>query len=218
MTSVGVLDGRSEPFGRGDAVVWRSCHPDRLGYAYAGRVLADEPSFAAIVQAPGALRARPTGRRGGPRGRNTVPGGWDGGHRVTPWDGPVMVRVHPVGCPYAVLRAWSDDAGAFSSWYVNLERPWRRTAIGFDTRDHLLDVVVDHDLGGWQLKDADELVWATDAGIYDEAEAEAIRDAGRRAIRDVEERRWPFDEAAWAPFEPDAGWSPPELPAAWNHW
>lgn len=211
-------DERSEPFGQGDAVVWRSCHPDRLGYVYTGRVLTDEPSAIAILQPPGAPCARPTGRRGGPRGRNTLPGGWDGGHRVEPWSGPPMVRLHPVGRPYAVLRAWDGAEAAFSGWYVNLEQPWRRTAVGFDTRDHLLDVLVDDDLGGWQLKDDDELDWAVEVGIYAAAEAGTVRDAGRQAVADVEERRWPFDEAAWVPLAPRRGWPAPELPDAWNRW
>jgi predicted RNA-binding protein associated with RNAse of E/G family len=127
-----------------------------------------------------------------------------------------MVRVHPVGRPYAVLRAWLGDEAAFSGWYVNLEQPWRRTPIGFDTRDHLLDVVVDDDLDGWRFKDDDELAWATEVGIYDAGQAASIRDAGRRAIEDVEVRRWPFDEAAWESLVPDPTWPVPELPPAWN--
>ena len=42
-------------------------------------------------------------------------------------------------------------------WYVNLETPFRRTAIGLDTTDLHLDVVFPPDLGKPQWKDEDEV-------------------------------------------------------------
>jgi hypothetical protein len=38
--------------------------------------------------------------------------------------------------------------------YVNLEDPWRRTAIGFDSWDHVLDVAVAPDVGYVTPKEA----------------------------------------------------------------
>ena len=56
---------------------------------------------------------------------------------------------------YAVLLFLRQDWEPWS-WYVNLEEPLRRTAIGFDTLDHELDVIIE--LGGsWRWKDEDDL-------------------------------------------------------------
>jgi hypothetical protein len=39
---------------------------------------------------------------------------------------------------------------------VNLEQPWTRTALGFDSRDDVLDVTVTDNLSQCKLKDEDE--------------------------------------------------------------
>lgn len=38
-------------------------------------------------------------------------------------------------------------------WYINLQEPIRRTRIGFDTMDHMLDVVIQPDMTEWKWKD-----------------------------------------------------------------
>ena len=46
--------------------------------------------------------------------------------------------------PYAILLL-SEPDGSPRGWYVNLQTPLQRTTIGFDTVDHLLDVLIPMD-------------------------------------------------------------------------
>jgi Protein of unknown function (DUF402) len=75
-----------------------------------------------------------------------LPDGWDGGYEQTAFRGPSVVRLHPTDQLFSVIRNWDADKEAFSGWYVNLERSWVRTPIGFDSRDDILDVTVADDL------------------------------------------------------------------------
>jgi hypothetical protein len=61
------------------------------------------------------------------------------------------------GDAYSVWRFQRADDQRLKMWYVNLEEPWTRTSIGFDSRDHGLDVVVAPDLSSWSWKDEDEM-------------------------------------------------------------
>ena len=67
-------------------------------------------------------------------------------------------------------------------WYINLQDPIRRTEIGFDTMDHMLDVVISPDMDSWEWKDEDELAAAEKAGIGSKEKAQAIRQEAERAI------------------------------------
>jgi predicted RNA-binding protein associated with RNAse of E/G family len=86
--------------------------------------------------------------------------------------------------------------------------------VGFDTRDHTLDLVVAADLGSRTRKDEDELAWAQEVGRYTPAEAQAIRADGERVLARVRHRAPPFCDG-WEGWVPDPEWTVPELPAAW---
>lgn len=187
-----------------------------MGFVYAANLVEDSEAAIVLYQPTGAPGRRRTGRRGGPRGRNMLPGGWDGRHQDMTWSGPGTTRLHPPGCGFAVLRRWSDADGRYTDWYVNLERPWRRTPLGFDTCDDVLDVVVADDLSGWHLKDDDELAWSVEVGKISREEAVGIRRAADVVVALVEGRAWPFDEDAWAAFAPDPTWPMPCLPDNWD--
>jgi predicted RNA-binding protein associated with RNAse of E/G family len=73
-------------------------------------------------------------------------------------------------------------------WYVNLEATWRRTTIGFDTQDLVLDVTVADDLSSWAWKDEDELAWSVSVGKYSPQQAEQIRGEGVRVMQALEAR------------------------------
>ena len=114
---------------------------------------------------------------------------------------------------YAVLLFWHPD-DRFGGWYVNLQTPLARTALGFDYTDHFLDVVVAHDRS-WRWKDEDELALAFDRGMLTPVEMDAIRAAGENAIEHLERRVEPFDDT-WLDWKPDPGWPLPELPPGWD--
>jgi hypothetical protein len=120
------------------------------------------------------------------------------------------------GAHHSIWLSWDrTEAGrAFHGYYVNLEEPFRRTSVGFDTNDHALDVVVAPDLT-WTWKDEDELERRAQSGIYYPDFAARVRAEGERAIAILEERRFPFtgDYVDWAP---EPSWGIPGLLDGWD--
>jgi len=116
--------------------------------------------------------------------------------------------------PYAVLLLFEPD-GSPRSWYVNLQTPLARTAIGFDTVDHALDVLIPLDRSSWTWKDEDELAEAVALGLFTQEDAAGFRYWGERAIERVLLRLPPFDEP-WEDWRPDPAWPSPELPPGWD--
>lgn len=199
---------------RGDSVVWRSRPQGQLGYVMPLMVVVDTAALTVLFQAPGSICKRRTGVCGGPRGRSLLPGEWHGRHENALWTGAPNLRLHVPGTTHAIIRSWDFACDCAEGWYVNLEAPWRRTAIGFDTQDLVLDVTVAPDLSSWAWKDEDELAWSVAVGRLSVAEAEAIRTAGWRAIAALEARTWPF-VPDWSVWRPDPHWPVPVLPANW---
>jgi uncharacterized protein len=128
-------------------------------------------------------------------------------------DNAVLWLVRP-GDAHAVGAFWRGPARAFVGWYVDLQAPLSRSAIGFDTEDHVLDVDIDPDRS-WRWKDEDEFTAAQRLGHISFAEAAAIRTEGQTAIAALESGSWPFD-AGWENWEPDPAWPVPSLPVGWD--
>jgi predicted RNA-binding protein associated with RNAse of E/G family len=125
-----------------------------------------------------------------------------------------VVRLHPIGQSYSVIRTWRDDR--FVGWYVNLEQPWQRTPIGFDSRDDVLDVVATDDLTAVTLKDEDELDFAVHVGHLSAREAAEIRRTAAMVRAEIANRHWPFDESGWNALRLPIGMPPVELPRQWD--
>lgn len=178
-------------------------------------MLLDEDEVAAVVQPTGSTITRRGGERGGPKGRSLLPGTWDGSREGSTSDRPPSVRRHPVGRSYSVIRSWVSEE-RFTGWYVNLERPWSRTLVGFDSRDDVLDITASPDLSEWKLKDVDELEFAVEVGLVTFAEARAVRSAAESAVDDLVHRRWPFDDATWERLRPQELLQPAGLPDGWD--
>jgi len=115
--------------------------------------------------------------------------------------------------PYSVLLL-SEPDGSPRGWYVNLQTPLARTSIGFDTVDHLLDVLIPMDRSSWAWKDEDELAEGIALGLFTEDDAVALRYWGERAVEHVLLRLPPFDEP-WEDWRPDPSWAP-EFPLGWD--
>jgi len=77
------------------------------------------------------------------------------------------------GSSHSIYVSWSDG-GEFLGWYGNLEDPWRTSALGFDTTDHLLDLEVLPDRTR-RWKDED-LVEAVDVRLFAPEKARAVRE------------------------------------------
>jgi uncharacterized protein DUF402 len=119
-----------------------------------------------------------------------------------------QLRVSRPGEPFSIHLFRHPD-GSFRGWYVNLERPQRRTRLGFDFDDEVLDIWVEPGADPRWL-DEDELEEAVRRGVFSRERAAAIRANGERVLAD---RPWP---TGWEEWEPDPGWQLPALPPGWD--
>jgi hypothetical protein len=122
------------------------------------------------------------------------------------------LRVLLPGRPFAVWLLWSP-AWQFISYYVNLEAPFARSAVGFDTRDHVLDVCVRADRT-WYYKDQDELDTRVEVGWVTAAAAAEVRRDAEQAVALVEGWLPPFNSGL-EQWRPDPAWPVPVLPDEW---
>ena len=125
-----------------------------------------------------------------------------------------MVRVFVRGACHSVLVFL--EPGDVERWYVNLEQPFRKTAIGLDTRDNHLDVVFPGDLSTHRWKDEHELDEAVAFGSLPAPEAVRIREDGERAIEWVRRGDHPAIDDRWRGWTPPPEWGIPELAADWQ--
>jgi len=116
--------------------------------------------------------------------------------------------------PYSILLLFEAD-GLPRGWYVNLQAPLARTPIGFDTVDHLLDVLIPLDRTSWAWKDEDELAEGIALGLFGVDDTAWFRYWGERAVEHLLLRLPPFDEP-WEQWRPDLSWSAPELSPGWD--
>lgn len=133
--------------------------------------------------------------------------------RREPWFGTGLLKLARPGEPWSVWLFW-EPGWRFKNWYVNLEEPRLRWSGGVDSEDHFLDISVRPDRS-WRWLDEDEFAEAQRAGLMDSAKAEAVRQAGLRAVEAI--RAWgpPFSEN-WQDFRPDPEWTVPVLPDDWG--
>jgi hypothetical protein len=118
------------------------------------------------------------------------------------------LRISRRGDPYSVLLFHHRD-GSFRGWYVNLERPQQRTALGFDFEDELLDIWVQRGQEP-ELLDEDELEEAVRRAYLSSARAAEIRANAERILASPP---WP---TGWEGWQPDPGWQVPTLPPGWD--
>ena len=136
---------------------------------------------------------------------------WDGRQR---WVGNGVLMLQRPGEAYAVWHFWEGEERAFDGWYLNLQEPFRRTAIGFDTQDLELDIWLPLD-GNWRFKDDELLEVRIADGRFTSSQVERIRELGSSigAMLDRGERWW---ADSWTAFTPDPGWVTPAFPAGWE--
>jgi len=137
-------------------------------------------------------------------------GDWVLGEHV--WDVSSLWIVHP-GDWHAVWVSWVGEH-AHLGWYVNLQMPFRRTAIGIEAMDLMLDVVVEPDRT-WRWKDDDEFDEILERGIFDAGTGTRVRREADDVIARVEAGDPVFREP-WPSWSPDPAWARPVLPEGWD--
>jgi hypothetical protein len=193
----------------GDVVALRHLHAGRPSHVWPTVVVEDSRDLVALYLASGSPTLRRSNLDGSPLDRSLpyeerigIP--WR--LATGAWFGSSCLQLQRVCEPRSWWR-WLDGSG----WYVNLQDRLRRTRIGFDTSDHVLDLVVAPD-GSWRWKDEDEFEAACRVGRFTRKEAAAVRRAGEVAVAAIEARIWPFD-SEWSEWQPNPNWTVPKLPA-----
>lgn len=217
-------EDETAPFHRGAAVVLRSVRDYgrrrgvAAGFAVAGTVVLDTDEVSVVSTCPGSGMRTRAGRGTGPNGRVVLPKAWDGTYDERVWTGDVVVRVHRRGDRWSVWR-WHDGDRWSDTWYGNLESPWMRSRLGFDTQDWALDLVGrgNPTEGPWSVryKDQDELDWMVKQGSVTSAQAAHVQQVGARLMDRATDTLWPFD-ADWDTWLPDPRWGPVPMPEHWD--
>lgn len=185
----------------GDDVALRYITRDgRVGHTWAARLLEDTAQRV-LLYLP---RGTPHKRWG--RGENA------GQLLDASWTSDTLRFMYP-GRAHSIWASWHPD-GSFWGYYVNLEEPYRRTPIGFDTNDHHLDIVVGSDLR-WFYKDEPALDDREREGTYSSALIAQIRREADDVTRVIEAGGSPFDEG-WERWRPDPSWTIPALDERWR--
>jgi hypothetical protein len=188
-------------------VLFRSIYRGQLIYAVTGRLLAEDDRHIVIATVPGDGAAVPMG------GRLEILDDIVAGRvrlETRPWTRSRVVWQIAVHEAHAI-GTFFGESGGLKGYYVNLQEPARRTAIGVDACDHVLDIVVAPD-GTWRWKDEDELEYAVQTGMFSQDEANAVRAEGERVIGQLD-RLLP---TGWEDWQPDPSWAPLTLPAGWD--
>jgi hypothetical protein len=130
------------------------------------------------------------------------------------WLGHGVLMLQRPGEAHAIWHFWEGPRREFSRWYINIQEPFRRTPIGYDTQDLELDIVV-HPDQSWVVKDSDLLDQRVLEGRFTRRQEHEIRAEGQRIINELETTRHWWDHR-WASWEPDPTWKAPTLPRGWE--
>jgi hypothetical protein len=197
------------PFQPGTSIALREVWRGRVFEARPTIVVEDDPERTMLLLPGGVRCGIPVGADGRELRLPDRPWRLEMGPRS---EQPILSFAWP-DTPYSVLLWTAEDRRV---WYVNMQDPLTRSAIGFDTVDHALDVVVELDRSSWRWKDEDELAEAVDRGLFTPAEAADFREWGERAVERILSMEPPFDRS-WETWRPDPAWGVPELPEGWDH-
>jgi uncharacterized protein DUF402 len=205
-----------EKFQKGTQVTWRNVHKGAIEYAFPATIVQDWPDLIVLYQPHATIARRMAGDRGIADGGQTssqlAPASWNGKYEDYTYNGPNVLRAYHPGAEYSIIRSLSEDLDSVFGWYINIELKWRRTSIGFDSRDLVLDVR-DRD-GVWVLEDEDELDWATKSGVMSHTEMLTARRAADRALNDASCAAGAFG-MDWTRFMPDPNWPIPVVHPDW---
>jgi len=180
-------------------VVFRSIFRGRLLYATPGWLLEETPRHVVTATVPGAEPRQLVGPR-----HEVIRGIAAGCERteVVAWHTNRVVWLTPFEAAHAIGHVWDDASGAFVGYYIKLQAPIRRSPDGFDSLDHVLDLVVNPD-GTWHWKDEDEFDEAVALGLFTHREALEIRAEGERVMASLAA----LLPTGWEGWLPDPSWS-----------
>ncbi|HEV7908332.1 MAG TPA: DUF402 domain-containing protein [Pseudonocardiaceae bacterium] len=191
-------------FSPGDVALRREVLHEKPWSVTPTRVVLDEPGLLVVFVVPGTRFGFP---------EHHWPHGWQS-RGSTYWRGHGKLQMHRPDDAYSVDLYWHGDERRFGGWYLNLQDPYRRTDLGFDTLDHELDYWVPAD-GDWEERDREDFEAQVAQGKYSPDLAEAIRWQGEE-IEAMLRSGTTWWDPAWANWRPDPDWPVPVLPEGWE--
>jgi len=184
---------------------------DKVFWAYPTIVVQDTPDLVVLYMPAGVL------------GKNTD-------HRLVPkdffcpeeinivdnqWVRTDVLMIIVPNEPFSVYAMWKAGTKDLICWYINLQEPIRRTQIGFDTMDHMLDIVVNPEMTEWNWKDEDEIVEAERLGLYSQEKVRKIWADGENAVNLlISERQSAYKK--WETWRRNLEWETPSLSPMWD--
>jgi hypothetical protein len=169
----------------GEPALLRSVYRGRVRWTFVHRLVVEEPGRIVLYCGPGnagKLILRDADGRyleRWARGDDPDNASWGPPHSH-------VLRLLIPGAAHMLELSW-DESWTFLGWYVNLQTPIARTALGWDMTDLALDLTVEPD-GMWAWKDEDDLAEAVALGVLDEPAARELRREGERVLHT---RPWP---------------------------
>jgi hypothetical protein len=196
-------EGSNERRRHGDIVVLRYITTDgRIEMCWPCRVVVDRDDLVALFIAAGSpYKAGPKRTAAEKRRQPRV--------QLPPdeyvWRNDTLRLMLP-GRLHSVSMFWALQSGQrrLLKYFVNMEEPFRRTAVGFDTQDHTLDIEVSAELD-WRWRDEQEMANHVSAGFYTPELAAAARAEGERAIDAICSRSHVCMQG-WADWQPASEW------------
>jgi len=202
---------------RGDQVLLRYFRAGKVSFAYPATVVADDGHGVMLFLRAGSPMKRrvqpddtPIPRDMPYAERAAIP------HTVgdITWRENHALVIFHEGCAHDIRLFWRASDWTFKGWYVNPIQPPCRTPIGFDTADHILDLVV-HPDRTLEWKDERDFADAVAYGRFTANEAQAVRAEAASLIPEIEAGNWPFD-GSLVSWRPDPLWPVPPMPEIWN--
>lgn len=195
----------------GDHVILRHVHAGKVWAAIPVTVVEDNPQRIALYVCPDTEFAAPLCSRD-EHLRILSSGHWT--LQLLSWFGHHLWTTTP-GASYSIWTLWSGSNWKHQMWKINPEEPLQRTSIGFDTRDHEIDVVIQSDLSRWDWKDEDEFAEAVQLGLITSEDANQIRQKTIQVANEIISQQ--ADQLrAFANWRPPSTWTTPVLAGNWR--
>ena len=194
----------------GDTVVLRGILKGKLWWACPAYVVKDTPELIALYWPVGTPTHSPIRR---PTVQDELYNRIQ--LEVRNWTDNDVLSLTTPGSAHSIEFMWEGGTRKVRCWYVHLQEPLRRTRIGFDTMDQMLDIVISPDRSSWHWKDEDEFSEAEAIGVYTHEQAQSIRLEGERVIALLNANASPFCDR-WDNWIPPAEWGIPRFPEGWG--
>jgi uncharacterized protein DUF402 len=191
-----------------DTAVLRFVYRGRIRWALPHWVVEETPTHVVLGLVPGVI-GKGAEDYGEAEYFDQLATAWTLVDRV--WERNRLLRFTPREASYSVDHYWREDDGEFLGYQINFQDTLRRTAIGFDTFDHEIDIVVRPD-GSWHWKDVDSFERGVRNGVISNEDGTTIRELSRAVAGQIGN----LVPTGWESWQPDPAWPLPELPVGWD--